>query len=66
MAQSVITHAFETWNVQRVLDGVAARPDKVVFARIPGQDESVPVDRTKGYPLPIRFSIPPPLPRRVF
>lgn len=50
MAQSVITHAFETWNVQRVLDGVAARPDKVVFARIPGQDESVPVDRNEGLP----------------
>ncbi|QYM92225.1 phage tail-collar fiber domain-containing protein [Dickeya zeae] len=50
MAQSVITHAFETWNVQRVLDGVAARPDKVVFALVPGQDESVPVDRNEGLP----------------
>ncbi|ACZ75651.1 Tail Collar domain protein [Dickeya parazeae Ech586] len=50
MAQSVITHAFETWNVQRVLDGVAARPDKVVFALVPGQDESVPVDRNEGSP----------------
>lgn len=50
MAQSVITHAFETWNVQRVLDGIAARPDKVVFARVPGQDESVPVDRNEGLP----------------
>ncbi|XYQ55700.1 phage tail-collar fiber domain-containing protein [Pectobacterium carotovorum] len=50
MAKSVVTRAFEAWNVNKVLDGVPAVPDKIVFALIPNLDETAPVSRDEGMP----------------
>ncbi|WP_208228508.1 phage tail protein [Brenneria izadpanahii] len=50
MAQSAVTRAFEAWNVSKILDGLPAVPDKVVFALIPNQDENKPVNRDEGMP----------------
>lgn len=48
--QSAVTRAFEVWNVNKVVDGLPAVPDSVVFALIPGQDENAPVNRDEGMP----------------
>ncbi|MEC5342148.1 phage tail protein [Brenneria populi] len=50
MAQSAVTRAFEAWNVSKILDGLPAVPDKVVFALIPNQDENKPVNRDERMP----------------
>ncbi|MCE9733831.1 phage tail protein [Pectobacterium sp. IFB5596] len=50
MAQSAVTRAFEAWNVNKVIDGLPAVPDSVVFALIPDQDENAPVSRDEGMP----------------
>ncbi|KGA37978.1 tail protein, partial [Pectobacterium odoriferum] len=50
MAQSAVTRAFEAWNVNKVIDGLPAVPDSVVFALIPDQDENAPVNRDEGMP----------------
>ncbi|MEQ9997315.1 phage tail-collar fiber domain-containing protein [Pectobacterium versatile] len=50
MAKSVVTRAFEAWNVNKVLDGLPAVPDNIVFALIPNQDETAPVSRDEGMP----------------
>ncbi|WKA63699.1 phage tail-collar fiber domain-containing protein [Pectobacterium aroidearum] len=50
MAQSAVTRAFEAWNVNKVVDGLPAVPDSVVFALIPDQDETAPVSRDEGMP----------------
>lgn len=50
MSQSVITRAFEAWHVDKILTGSPARPDKMVFAFIPGQDENAQIDRDEGMP----------------
>ncbi|WP_411705654.1 phage tail protein [Edaphovirga cremea] len=50
MAQSAITLAAEQWLVNKVLDNDPARPDKIVFALIPGQNENTPIDRNEGMP----------------
>ena len=48
--QSAVTRAFEAWNVNKVVDGLPAVPDSVVFALIPDQDENAPVNRDEGMP----------------
>ncbi|MEI7408134.1 phage tail protein [Pectobacterium aroidearum] len=48
--QSAVTRAFEVWNVNKVVDGLPAVPDSVVFALIPDQDENAPVNRDEGMP----------------
>ncbi|MFP9230135.1 phage tail-collar fiber domain-containing protein [Pectobacterium cacticida] len=50
MAKSVVTRAFEAWNVNKVLDGLPAVPDKMVFALIPQQDENASISRDEGMP----------------
>ncbi|GKW23495.1 hypothetical protein PEC311524_10890 [Pectobacterium carotovorum subsp. carotovorum] len=50
MAQSIVTRAFEAWNVKKVLDGQPAVPDQIVFALIPNQDENQAVSRDEGMP----------------
>ncbi|AVT58002.1 phage tail-collar fiber domain-containing protein [Pectobacterium versatile] len=50
MAQSIVTRAFEAWNVKKVLDGQPAVPDQIVFALIPNQDENQAVNRDEGMP----------------
>ncbi|CAI1157713.1 Tail fiber protein [Serratia entomophila] len=50
MAQSIITRAFEAWNVNKILNKEPARADKMIFALIPGQDENAEIDRGEGMP----------------
>ncbi|MFJ5422278.1 phage tail protein [Pectobacterium parvum] len=50
MAQSIVTRAFEAWNVKKTLDGQPAVPDQIVFALIPNQDENQAVSRDEGMP----------------
>ncbi|PWD62308.1 phage tail-collar fiber domain-containing protein [Pectobacterium atrosepticum] len=50
MAQSIVTRAFEAWNVKKTLDGQPAVPDQIVFALIPNQDEDQAVSRDEGMP----------------
>ncbi|UEM40085.1 phage tail protein [Pectobacterium aquaticum] len=50
MAQSIVTRAFEAWNVKKVLDGQPAVPDQIVFALNPNQDENQAVSRDEGMP----------------
>ncbi|MEM5487051.1 phage tail protein [Enterobacter cloacae] len=52
MARSAITHAFEAWNVNKILQNEPARPDKMVFALIPAQDENAEIDRDEQIPPP--------------
>lgn len=47
---TTITTAFEKWNAKQVLNGLAARPDTVIFANIPGLDPDAEIDRTAGLP----------------
>lgn len=47
---TVITTAFEHWNASQVMNGLAARPDKIIFAHIPGLDPVTDIDRTAGLP----------------
>ncbi|GKW31391.1 tail fiber protein [Pectobacterium carotovorum subsp. carotovorum] len=50
MAQSIVTRAFEAWNVKKVLDGQPAVPDQIVFALNPNQDENQAVSRDERMP----------------
>jgi len=50
MSQTAITKAFEAWLVNKTVNGEPARPDKMVFALIPGQDENNEIDRNEGMP----------------
>lgn len=50
MAQTTVTKAFEAWLVDKTVNGEPARPDKIVFALIPGQDENAEIDRGEGMP----------------
>ncbi|ENY3036529.1 phage tail protein [Serratia marcescens] len=50
MAQSIVTRAFEAWIVNKILNKEPARPDKMIFALIPGQDENAEIDRGEGMP----------------
>lgn len=50
MAQTTVTKAFEAWLVDKTVNGEPARPDKMVFAFIPGQDENAEIDRGEGMP----------------
>jgi len=47
---TAITTAFESWNASQTVNGQPARPDKVIFALVPGLDPSGAVDRTAGVP----------------
>lgn len=50
MSQTVITKAFEAWLVDKTVNAEPARPDKMIFALIPGQDENTEIDRNEGMP----------------
>lgn len=50
MSQTAITRAFEAWLVDKTVNAEPARPDKVVFALIPEQDENAEIDRNEGMP----------------
>ncbi|GJK49388.1 hypothetical protein TUM17560_17650 [Serratia marcescens] len=50
MSQSIVTRAFEAWIVNKILNKEPARPDKMIFALIPGQDENAEIDRGEGMP----------------
>ncbi|EQA4235409.1 phage tail protein [Serratia marcescens] len=50
MAQSIVTRAFEAWIVNKILNKEPARPDKMIFALVPGQDENAEIDRGEGMP----------------
>lgn len=56
MSQTAITRAFESWLVNKTVNGEPARPDKMVFAFIPGQDENAEIDRNEGMPNPGQIS----------
>jgi hypothetical protein len=50
MSQTAITKAFETWLVDKTINEQPARPDKMIFALIPGQDEHAEIARLEGMP----------------
>ncbi|OKP28434.1 phage tail-collar fiber domain-containing protein [Serratia fonticola] len=50
MAQTITTRAFEAWNVNKILNKQPARPDRIVFAFNPGQNENTPISRDEGMP----------------
>ncbi|ALX92740.1 hypothetical protein AV650_03830 [Serratia fonticola] len=50
MAKSIITLAFESWLVNKTVNAEPARPDKMIFAFIPGQDENAEINRNEGMP----------------
>jgi hypothetical protein len=50
MSQTIITKAFEAWLVDKTVNAEPARPDKMIFALIPGQDENAEIDRLEGMP----------------
>ncbi|MGL5421902.1 MAG: phage tail protein [Serratia fonticola] len=50
MSQTAITKAFEAWLVDKTVNGEPARPDKMIFAFISGQDENAEIDRNEGMP----------------
>lgn len=47
---SVITDAFQEWNVNKVLAIEPAVPDQMIFALIPGLDASAEIDPGEGMP----------------
>lgn len=47
---SVITDAFQEWNVNKILASEAAVPDQMIFALIPGQDATAEIDPGEGLP----------------
>ncbi|KAB7715701.1 phage tail protein [Plesiomonas shigelloides] len=57
---TVITQHYERWCSNQMLSGLSARPDTVVFAYIPGQDENAEIDRTESLPSKefIQYCIP--------
>lgn len=50
MSQSIVTKAFERWLIDKTVAGEPARPDQMIFALIPGQDENAEIDRDEGMP----------------
>lgn len=47
---SVITNAFQEWNVNKILANEPAVPDQMIFALVPGQDAGADVDPGEGLP----------------
>jgi hypothetical protein len=47
---SIITDAFQEWNVNKILASEPAVPDQMIFALIPGQDTSEEIDPGEGMP----------------
>lgn len=47
---SVITNAFQSWNVNKILADEPAVPDQMVFALVPGQSSTADVDPAEGMP----------------
>lgn len=47
---SVITDAFQEWNVNKILASEPAVPDRMIFALIPGQDVTADIDPGEGMP----------------
>lgn len=47
---SVITDAFQEWNVNKILAKEPAVPDQMIFALIPGQDAATEIDPGEGMP----------------
>jgi len=47
---SIITDAFQEWNVNKILASEAATPDQMIFALIPGQDPNADIDPGEGMP----------------
>ncbi|MEG0208791.1 MAG: phage tail protein [Hafnia sp.] len=52
MSQSIITLAAEAWLANKVAAHQPARPDKMVFAYIPAQDATAPINPSEGMPSP--------------
>ncbi|HDT4620410.1 TPA: phage tail protein [Klebsiella oxytoca] len=50
MSQSVITNAFSPWLAARLADSKPARPDRMVFAWIEGQDENAEINPDEQLP----------------
>lgn len=47
---SVITNAFQSWNVNKILADEPAVPDQMIFALVPGLDAGADVDPNEGLP----------------
>ncbi|HAS1959800.1 TPA: hypothetical protein I4D82_08815 [Enterobacter cloacae] len=47
---SIITDAFQEWNVNKILANEPALPDQMIFALIPGQDVTADIDPGEGMP----------------
>ncbi|HDR2511728.1 TPA: phage tail protein [Enterobacter ludwigii] len=47
---SIITDAFQEWNVNKILAREPATPDRMIFALIPGQDANAEIDPGEGMP----------------
>ncbi|WP_370550901.1 tail fiber protein [Edwardsiella tarda] len=47
---TVITQHYQQWYSRQMLHDLPARPDTVIFAYIPGQDENTEIDRTEQLP----------------
>ncbi|HEJ9370921.1 phage tail protein [Klebsiella oxytoca] len=50
MSQSVITNAFSPWLAARLAENKPARPDRMVFALIEGQDENAEINPDEQLP----------------
>lgn len=50
MTRSTITNAFSPWLAERLAQNLPARPDKMVFAEILGQNATAEVDPNEGMP----------------
>ncbi|HHT7588614.1 TPA: phage tail protein [Klebsiella michiganensis] len=50
MSQSVITNAFSPWLTARLAENKPARPDRMVFAWIEGQDENAEINPDEQLP----------------
>ena len=50
MSQSVITNAFSPWLAARLAENKPARPDRMVFAWIEGQDENAEINPDEQLP----------------
>ncbi|WP_279050107.1 phage tail protein [Cedecea davisae] len=51
MSQAVITKAFAEWKARQAIDNQPVVLDEFIFAFVPGQDATKPIDNTEGVPV---------------
>ncbi|MDK3052460.1 phage tail protein [Klebsiella michiganensis] len=50
MSQTIVTNAFSPWLASHLAAGTPARPDKMIFAYINGQNAAAEIDPNEGMP----------------